>query len=139
VIDLPLLHKKLAFLETCVRQLQDHANAQVLQTDIKERRFVEHTLQLAIQAAIDAASHVVSDRRLGEPTTNRELFALLAAAGLVEAEDAEVLGRMAAFRNVLVHGYAEVDLEILRGVLTDHLDDLTRFAGALRAAFQPAT
>ena len=50
---------------------------------MKEERFVEHTLQLAIQAALDAASHVVSDERLGEPPSNRELFTLLARAGIL--------------------------------------------------------
>ncbi len=42
-------------------------------SDLREQRFVEHTLQIAIQAALDVASHIVSDRRLGEPRTNREL------------------------------------------------------------------
>jgi hypothetical protein len=41
--------------------------------DLREQRFVEHTLQIAIQAALDVASHIVSDQRLGEPRTNREL------------------------------------------------------------------
>jgi len=48
---------------------------------VRERRFIGHTLQLAIQAALDLASHIVSDERLGEPATNRELFSLLARAG----------------------------------------------------------
>lgn len=38
---------------------------------------------------------------------------------------------MAGFRNVLVHGYAEVDLEIVRDVLTNRLSDLLDFAVAI--------
>jgi uncharacterized protein YutE (UPF0331/DUF86 family) len=34
---------------------------------VRERRFVEHTIQIAIQAALDVASHIISDERLGEP------------------------------------------------------------------------
>jgi hypothetical protein len=45
---------------------------------VREERFVEHTLQTAIQAAIDVTGHIVSDERLGEPRTNREMFDLLA-------------------------------------------------------------
>jgi uncharacterized protein YutE (UPF0331/DUF86 family) len=77
VTDPDLVLKKLAVIETCVRELRQLARPASLFDDIKERRFVEHTLQLAIQAALDVASHIVSDDRLGEPRTNRELFTLL--------------------------------------------------------------
>lgn len=36
---------------------------------------------MPIQAAVDVASHIVSDERLGEPQTNRELFDLLERRG----------------------------------------------------------
>lgn len=56
------------------------------ESDIREQRFIVHTLQLAAQAALDVASHVVSDQRLGEPRTNRELFHLLGKAGWLSPE-----------------------------------------------------
>jgi uncharacterized protein YutE (UPF0331/DUF86 family) len=78
VVDRDLVLKKLAFAETCVRDLRAMARLESIEQDVREERFVVHTLQLAIQAVLDAASHVVSDERLGEPQTNRELFDLLA-------------------------------------------------------------
>ena len=44
------------------------------------------------------ASHIVSDDRLGEPLTNRELFDLLARGGVVGADLASRLRDMAGFR-----------------------------------------
>ncbi len=61
--------------------MQTLAQPDKIRQDIRERRFVEHALQLAIQAALDIASHIVSDERLGEPRTNRELFDLLERNG----------------------------------------------------------
>ena len=130
--DLDLLEKKLAFVESCVSELQRLAVADKIDPDLKERRFIEHTLQLAIQACLDAASHVVSDERLGEPSTTRELFSLLARAGRLSQELAQKLSAAAGFRNVLVHGYAEVDSRVTRDVLENHLGDLLAFAAALR-------
>ena len=130
--DLDLLEKKLAFVESCVSELQRLAVAEKIDTDLKERRFIEHTLQLAIQACLDAASHVVSDERLGEPSTTRELFSLLARAGRLSQELAQKLSAAAGFRNVLVQGYAEVDSRVTRDVLENHLGDLLAFAAALR-------
>jgi uncharacterized protein YutE (UPF0331/DUF86 family) len=81
VTDPDLIAKKLALIETSVRELQMLARPEEMWRDIREERFVEHTLQIAIQAALDIASHIVSDERLGEPRTNRELSTCWPAAG----------------------------------------------------------
>jgi hypothetical protein len=42
------LAKKLAFIETCLRELRELGRADRIAFDLKERRFVEHTLQICI-------------------------------------------------------------------------------------------
>lgn len=130
--DPDLVAKKLALIETCVADLRRLARADALAHDVREERFVEHTLQIAIQAALDVASHLVSDQRLGEPRTNRELFDLLERGGLVAPPLAATLRRMVGFRNVIVHGYDTVDLAIVRDVLENRLEDLLAFVAAVR-------
>lgn len=131
--DAELVAKKLAIVETCIRELRALARLDRLSSDVRERRFVEHTLQVAIQAALDVASHVVSDERLGEPETNRALFALLESAGWIDAPLSAALQRMAGFRNVLVHGYADVDLGVVEDAVRHGLSDLERFVVAVRS------
>jgi uncharacterized protein YutE (UPF0331/DUF86 family) len=133
VTDPDLIAKKLAFIETCVRDLRLLGRPDQIENDLKEERFAAHTLQLAIQAALDVASHVVSDQRLGEPETNRDLFRRLATAGILSAVQGETLARMVGFRNILVHGYQEVDRRIVRDVVENRLDDLLAFTAALRS------
>ena len=130
--DPDLLLQKLAFIETCVQELRTLARPAEMRRDVREARFVLHTLQIAIQATIDAASHIVSDERLGEPETNRELFERLAQRGWLTIELAETMGRMAGFRNIVVHGYAGVNLEIARDIVEYRLADLLAFAAAIR-------
>jgi uncharacterized protein YutE (UPF0331/DUF86 family) len=130
--DVDLLTKRLAFIETCLRELRELARPGDVSQDVREERFVEHTLQLAIQAAMDIASHIVSDDRLGEPASNRELFDLLARAGWISGDSAERAASMAGFRNVLVHGYAEVDLALVEDILVNHLADFDTFVAAIR-------
>ncbi len=131
--DPQLIAKKLAAIETYLHELRTLARVEALGIDVREERFVEHTLQLAIQAALDVASHIVSDERLGEPRTSREIFALLERGGWIESDLSETLQRMAGFRNVLVHGYDDVDLAIVRDVVENHLADLEAFVRAVRA------
>ena len=130
--DLDLLLKKLSFIETCLVELRTLAKPDSLELDVKERRFVEHTLQLCLQAVQDVASHIVADQRLGEPGTNQQLFRLLQGAGWLDAELADALRAAIGFRNVLVHGYTEVDLNIVRDVLAHRLDDVARFVEVIR-------
>ena len=130
--DPELLAKRLAVIESCVRELRELARPEAIATDVREARFVEHTLQLALQATLDAASHIVSDERLGEPRTNRELFDRLEQAGWIEPALAGALRDMAGFRNILVHGYDTVDLAIVRDVMEHRLDDLLEFADSVR-------
>jgi uncharacterized protein YutE (UPF0331/DUF86 family) len=74
----------------------------------------------------------VSDERLGEPDTNRQLFDLLMRSGWISAEQADTMKRLAGFRNVLVHGYQAVDLAIVRDILDRRLDDLLAFVEVIR-------
>jgi uncharacterized protein YutE (UPF0331/DUF86 family) len=136
VTDKDLVAKKLAAIETAVAQLRSLARPEAIRTDIREERFVEHTLQIAVQAALDVASHVVSDDRLGEPDTNKELFDLLVKAGKLPASLASTLRDMAGLRNVIVHGYDDVDLGVVEDVLRHHLDDLLQFVAAMRAGLR---
>jgi uncharacterized protein YutE (UPF0331/DUF86 family) len=132
VTDPALVAKKLAVIETSVADLRRLARPEALAHDIREQRFVEHTLQIAIQAAMDVASHVVSDERLGEPDTNRQLFDLLTRGGWLSSELADTMKRMTGFRNVLVHGYQAVDLAIVQDIVERGLDDLLTFVDAIR-------
>lgn len=130
--DAELLQKKLAFIETCVQELRTWSDPASIATDLREERFAAHTLQLAIQAAIDVASHIVSSDRLGEPETNRQLFDLLARAGWLEPGLADTMRKMAGFRNIAVHGYQSVDKAILADMVVHRLGDLLDFVATIR-------
>ena len=128
-----LIAKKLALIETYVRELQTLARPQEIATEVRERRFVEHTLQIAIQACLDVASHIVSDEKFGEPTINGAMFDLLAQSGWMQPAHADRLRKMAGFRNISIHGYASIDPVIVRDVVENYLGDLLGFVAAVRA------
>lgn len=135
--DVDLVAKKLARIETCVQELRTLIQPERIRKDLVAQRFAEHTLQIAIQAALDVASHVVSDERLGEPETNASLFELLERGGWLPAGRIGIYVQMTGFRNVLVHGYDEVDLAIVEDVLRNNLGDLLDFVEAIRARLPP--
>jgi uncharacterized protein YutE (UPF0331/DUF86 family) len=130
--DQELIAKKLAFIEACVREIRSFARPEEIRTDILQQRFIEHTLQIAIQAALDVSAHIVSDENLGEPRTNRDLFEILIQHGWLPEDLDTPLRGMVGFRNILVHGYEVVDLAIVEDVVHHHLSDLLAFVRAIR-------
>lgn len=82
----------------------------------------------ACEMAIDLANHLVSQRKLGIPSTNRESFELLCEAQLVTDALCQSLYKMVVFRNVAVHTYTKLDLAIVVEVLQYRLNDLLQFA-----------
>lgn len=70
---------------------------------------MKYAHQTAIEACIDVAQHVVASEALGTPATNADAFRAMATGGLLSSELAEQLADAVGFRNVLVHGYADVD------------------------------
>lgn len=96
------------------------------------RRYVERTLQLAVESCLDIGSHIISSERLREPEDNKDVFKVLVEAGFLPADILETLQRMAGFRNVLIHEYTRIDPEVVFGVLKRRLGDLRRFAVEIR-------
>ncbi|MOA44989.1 hypothetical protein D3C78_1673380 [compost metagenome] len=71
--------------------------------------------------------HLVSEKKLGVPKASREAFALLQDAGLIDAALAKTLMNMVGFRNIAVHNYQALELDILEAILDKHIDDFKQF------------
>lgn len=120
---------KAAIIERCVARVrEEHAgDARNLTDNLTRQDSIILNLQRACEAAIDLAMHLVRERRLGIPQESRDAFDLLLQAGLIEAGLAGRLKRMVGFRNVAVHDYRKLDLQIVQKIVTDHLDDFLEF------------
>lgn len=96
------------------------------QEDVRTRLAAEHALQLAIQICIDIGAHLVGELGLKPPPDYRSVFESLRSAGLDDGLAGD-LARSAGLRNVIVHGYLEVDHRMVWQAL-GRLDDLRTFA-----------
>ena len=88
-------------------------------------------LTRACEQAIDLANYVIRQNKLGIPATSGESFALLAAASLIPAGLAEKLKKMTGFRNLAIHEYQRVNVDIIISIIKTDLDDLVRFTGMM--------
>lgn len=88
----------------------------------------ERYLHLAVEAVLDLANHWITDRALPTPDSNRDSFTVLERAGELPSDLAERLRGWAAFRNVLVHEYLEIDHEVAFRAIQEELGDLETLA-----------
>lgn len=126
---------KAAIIERCLRRLHTEyqGHEAELTTNYTRQDAILLNLQRACEAAIDAAMHLVRIHRLGLPTDSRQAFQMIAQAGLIDAELARHLQAMVGFRNIAVHAYQELDMDIVRGILEHRLTDLETLARRLVA------
>ena len=136
MVDRDFVLRKLADVERYLGELSEFRDIDqaAYASDWKTQRIVERTLHLAIEACMDVADHLVADRRLPVPETAAGAFITLADAGVFEPEIGKALGRMVAFRNILVHDYARLDHRSVLRVLRSHVQDLEAFGAAVRRA-----
>ena len=123
-----LLNKAAAIERAVARAREEYAgNDANLKGNQTKQDAILLNLQRACESTIDAAMHLVRIHRLGIPQETREAFDLLERAGLIDASLATRLRRMVGFRNVAVHDYQRLNLEIVRAILTERLDDFIEF------------
>jgi len=133
LVDKDLVRTKLTYIASNLTLLDGKSGLSLEQflIDIDQQYVVLHALQLAIQAAMDLAAHFISDEGWEIPARSGQAFTTLAERGVLAADLAARLRTMAAFRNLIVHEYGEVNLNTVYDIWHGSLDDLRQFASAV--------
>lgn len=129
VVDKDKIEQRLVKLEQAMRKLKEIALQSWEQYNNSEalRDRAERNLQVAAQACIDIANHIIADRGYRTPQGYAESFSVLAEEGIITDRLADKMKMVAGFRNILVHDYLEIDNKIVYSSL-NHLDDFKQFA-----------
>jgi uncharacterized protein YutE (UPF0331/DUF86 family) len=120
-----------AIIERCLRRVLEIYRDDPTLTDLLHLDALTLNVERACQAAIDLALHIVAIRHLGMPESQADAFRLLEEAGEIDRELSERMIAMCGFRNVIVHQYQEVDLDILHAVASGHWNDFVALCHAL--------
>ena len=132
-----ILINKAAIVERCVRRMMEEARACPALDDPTHVDALTLNIERACQAAIDMAMHVVADRHLGVPQSTADAFWLLQRAGLIDPPLAAALHGMVGLRNVAIHQYDQLDMNVLRWVIESVHQDWMRLGEALGVVIRP--
>lgn len=129
MVDPERVERRLRDLDQRLTSLRELAanGKERFQTDAAVITQVERHLQIAVQAAIDIAVHILAEDSTHSPEDYGSAFIELANLGVIEDALARELRLAAGLRNILVHAYLDVDPDQLWNHL-DSLNNLERFA-----------
>ncbi len=87
-------------------------------------RSARYAFIVMIEASSNIASHLCARILSKSPDSYAECFLILGENDLIDKDLSLRLGKMAGFRNLLVHGYAEVDDDKMFAIMKNNLDDI---------------
>lgn len=124
-----VLLNKIAIIERCLTRVeQEYVGYEAeLATNLTRQDAIVLNLQRACEASIDLAMHLVRVRQLGLPQRSRDAFQLLLEAHVLQPDLAHSLQAMVGFRNIAVHNYQELSLDVVRSVIEHRLGDFSAF------------
>lgn len=124
-----VLLNKFESIEKCIKRInEEYKNNPENLEDYRKMDMIVLNLQRACEAATDMAMYIVAHRKLGVPQTKKEVFIKLEENGLIENSMSVNMQNMIGFRNIAIHDYKQIDEEILKDVIENHLTDLIDFA-----------
>ena len=99
----------------------------------------KYRMVVAAEGAISICTHLAArlaskTRRFMKHNSYAQCFQILAAAGILTLDLAQSMGNMARFRDLLVHGYADVDDGMVWEFLQVDLADLNTYLSQVNQA-----
>jgi uncharacterized protein YutE (UPF0331/DUF86 family) len=125
---------KIAIIERCLQRI-NVVHAEVgdnLSTDFTRQDSIVLNLQRACEASIDLANYINKQKKLGIPQSSRDAFDLLFKATLLPEEVAANLKKMVGLKNIAVHDYQELNIEIVKFIVENHLVYFQYFIKAIK-------
>ncbi len=123
---------KAQIIQRCINRIEEEYGGDPANlNNLTRQDSIILNLQRACEAAIALAMHWVAENGWGVPNSSREAFDFLAEHGAIDITLASRLKAMVGFRNIAVHDYQKMNLDVLRKIITQHLGDLTEFTQIL--------
>jgi len=131
MVDADAVRIRLKALDEYIARLesQRHLSFEQMVADWVVYSAIQHVFQMASQAAIDLASHILSADFPKRVDDYHGLIAALGSEGVLPVEFAQRFADVAKFRNVLVHEYLVVDPTKVYQFLQTGLEDFRTFMG----------
>lgn len=129
-IDKKVIEEKLISLNRCLDRIKLHtpATVEALQSDFDAQDIISLNIQRAVQISVDIAAHILAEQLHEQTPTMAETFLTLSKHGLLDDRLASRLAKAVGFRNIAVHEYDSLDMNILYSIITKEIGCFYEFS-----------
>jgi len=124
-----IIVNKIETIRRCLNRIEEEYNGyeSELESNYTKQDSIILNLERAAQASIDLSTHIIRINRLGVPKTSRDVFTLLQSNKTITLKTAEQMKKMVGFRNIAVHDYQNIAIDIVRNIIENNLIDFECF------------
>lgn len=128
-MDKLILDKKIDSILRAIDRIEIRTpkNKEDFLKDIDAQDVATLNLTRTIQLCVDIAMHIIANSNADTPQTMSESFSTLEKLKIIDTETKNKLKKSIGFRNIAVHNYSGLDLELTFKIAHEHLDDFKDF------------
>ena len=124
-----IILNKVQTIHRCIKRInEEYLSGSDSLSDYTRQDSIILNILRACETSIDLAMHIVSERCLEVPQNSRDAFEIIFRNGIIDKQLEQKLKAMVGFRNIAVHDYQAISIEIVKGIVENHLNDFREFA-----------
>jgi len=129
MIEERVVNERLAYIDMMLARLKSRRSLSLaeFQADEDRRDATLYELQTCIEAMTDIGNHLIAAVGLRKPKDRGEIMLILAEADIIGEPLARRLVEAVAMRNVLVHGYLDLVVDMVYQTIQENLGDIEAF------------
>jgi len=125
-MTIDVFNRKKEFLAKYLEDLKEYENV-TFEEFMAEHYAVERLLELLVRVSRDLIFHLLSEKNEEIPTSYKSAFLRAGEVSLISHDLAQKLAKAAGMRNILMHGYEEIDFKIVHQSIQAAIKDYSLF------------
>ncbi|WP_418964472.1 type VII toxin-antitoxin system HepT family RNase toxin [Cetobacterium sp.] len=115
---------KIETIKRCIKRIEEeYANKPSNLENYTKQDSIILNLQRMCEATLDLGLHYIKIKKLEIPQTSKQIFEVLEKNGVIDKKTSVNMQGMVGFRNIAVHDYQSLNIEILQKIIEKHLGD----------------
>lgn len=122
-----IILNKIETIKRCLKRVNEEYVEEEFTLNYTKQDSVILNLERASQATIDIATNIIRIKKLSSLKISREVFAILEQNSFISKKSSQSMQKMVGFRNIAVHDYQSLNIDIVVNIIKNHLIDFEIF------------
>jgi len=122
---------KCELIQRCLARIEEDYDNEFEKSYTKQDAVILN-IQRAVQQANDLGAYIIKKRKQGIPKSSKEIFEILQKSGVIDESLSVNLQKMTGFRNIAIHEYTKLQLEIIKYIIEEKLKNIIEFERAVK-------